>query len=288
MKKVVIFGAATGGKKVAQNLLGKAFNGGGDYEILFFVDNDDKKWGKTMSVCNQLYAIHPPTKLSEVEFDKVIVASICGEDIVKQLEKELKIPYEKIDDLFIRQYFMSFEVFLEHFAMYCKAKNIAGEIAELGVYQGDSAKRLNAYFPDKKLYLFDTFEGYMALDIKEKDSEAKNLGDKHLSNTSVALVQSKMPYPNNVVIKKGWFPQSAQGLEQDKFCLVNLDPDLYEPLKAGLEFFYPRLVKGGVLLICGYFSPHAGIKQACDEFCKQHKLSLIPLGFGNFMALVKA
>ena len=286
MKKIVIFGAATGGKKAALSLLSNG-GGGGRHELLFFVDNDNKKWGKTMIIHHHIYTIQPPTKLSEVAFDKVIVASACGEDIITQLNKELKISYEKIDDSFIRQYFMSFDIFLEHFAMYCKDKNLSGNLAELGVYQGDCAKRLNAHFPHKKLYLFDTFEGYATQDIQDDDKEAIKFGAGHLDNTSVSLVMDKMPYPHNVVIQKGWFPHTTQGLEQERFCLVNLDPDLYEPLKAGLDFFYPRLTKGGIVLVSGYFSPHTGPKKACDEFCKQHNLSPIPLGFGNFVGLIK-
>ena len=50
------------------------------------------------------------------------------------------------------------------------AKEIKGNVAELGVYKGDFAKRLNLLFPEKKLYLFDTFEGFNKLDIKvERD-----------------------------------------------------------------------------------------------------------------------
>lgn len=285
MIKVIVFGAATGGKKIASSLLGK--EGGGRYEILFFVDNDAKKWNQAMSIGDCTYDIKPPQCICDAEFDKVVIASACGEDIFTQLTHQLRIPYTKIDDFYIRQLFTSLEIFLEHFAIFCEQNAIGGSLAELGVYQGDSAKRLNAYFPHKKLYLFDTFEGYATQDIQANDKEALGFGAGHLDNTSVSLVMDKMPYPHNVVIKKGWFPRTTQGLEQERFCLVNLDPDLYEPLKAGLEFFYPRLLRGGIILVSGYFSPHTGPKKACDEFCKQHNLSPIPLGFGNFVGIVK-
>src|ERR1041385_1300392 len=41
-----------------------------------------------------------------------------------------------------------------------KANNLQGDVAEVGVYKGEFAKRLNQLFPAKKLYLFDTFEGF--------------------------------------------------------------------------------------------------------------------------------
>ncbi|MDR3334041.1 MAG: TylF/MycF family methyltransferase [Treponema sp.] len=41
-----------------------------------------------------------------------------------------------------------------------RERNIEGAVAELGVFKGDFAKRLNIAFPDRKLYLFDTFDGF--------------------------------------------------------------------------------------------------------------------------------
>ena len=36
------------------------------------------------------------------------------------------------------------------------------------------------------------------------------------------------------------------------FALVHLDCDLYAPMRAGLEFFYPKLVPGGFMIIHDY------------------------------------
>ena len=43
-----------------------------------------------------------------------------------------------------------------------------GECAEAGVFEGDFAKWINQYFPDRKLYLFDTFEGFDMRDIEKE------------------------------------------------------------------------------------------------------------------------
>src|SRR3989338_5554484 len=45
-------------------------------------------------------------------------------------------------------------------------KNIPGSVAELGVYRGDFAKKINEAFPDRKLYLFDTFAGFNTGDVE--------------------------------------------------------------------------------------------------------------------------
>ena len=94
-----------------------------------------------------------------------------------------------------------------------------------------------------------------------------------IKDTLVNLVLNKMKYPENVIIKKGYFPESVQGIE-DKFCFVSIDADLYTPILNGLEYFYPRLEKGGYIFIhdFGGYS-FEGAKQAVLEFCDKYNIS---------------
>lgn len=253
---------------------------------MFFVDNDTKKHGLSISIDNKEYPIKAPDEIKFTDFDKIVIGSRCGEDILRQLQFELKVPLKKIDNFLLDNYHFSFKNFLNNFSKICQEKALEGNIAELGVYQGDCASRMNKYFKNKKLYLFDTFEGYNQKDFSHKDNEASVLGVGHLNNTSVELVMSKMPYPEQVIVKKGWFPQTTQGLDNEKFCLVNLDPDIYQVVLNGLEFFYPKMVKGGVIIINGYFSPHSGVKKATDEFIAKFDLQLLPLGYNNIAVAI--
>ena len=64
-----------------------------------------------------------------------------------------------------------------------------------------------------------------------------------------------------------------------RFALVHLDADLYEPTKAGLEYFYDKLEPGGFLILHDYGSPHwPGVLRAAQEFFanKPEKLIRIP------------
>ena len=162
------------------------------------------------------------------------------------------------------------EATLELMSQEIKRYGIEGNVAELGVYRGDFAKLINHYLPDRKLYLFDTFEGFSEKDAQfdraENFSEAKS---KSFSQTSEAFVLSRMEHPENCVICKGWFPDTAQGID-DKFCFVSLDADLYQPILAGLEFFYPRLNHGGVIMIHDFNNPDfKGVRKAVKEFCDE-------------------
>ncbi|MDR0747506.1 MAG: TylF/MycF family methyltransferase, partial [Helicobacteraceae bacterium] len=161
-------------------------------------------------------------------------------------------------------------VFLEKLAEMFNEKQIEGSLAEGGVFEGDFAKEINRVFPRKKLYLFDTFSGFDARDIaKERSSGFSEFGENHLGITSEEIVRSRLPFPEQCVIKKGFFPETAQGIE-DRFCFVNLDFDLYDPTLAGLKFFYPRMVEGGVILIHDYFNPgYKGVKAAVSDFAQE-------------------
>lgn len=151
--------------------------------------------------------------------------------------------------------------------------NIEGSIAEAGVYKGGTAAIMNRLFPDRKLYLFDTFGGFDERDLKKED-EANRYNEKlDFSDTTVEIVMEKMMYPGNCIVKKGWFPESASGIN-DTFAFVRLDMDLYEPIYAGLEFFYPRMEKGGYIAVHDCRSMRfAGAREAVLDFCKENHLN---------------
>jgi O-methyltransferase len=138
--------------------------------------------------------------------------------------------------------------FLEHFAeVINERQNGNWSVAEAGVYRGEFSKEINRVFSKKKIYLFDTFEGFDERDFayEELESYAKA---EHFSNTNVELVLDKLPYPENAIVRKGYFPETAAGVD-DKFGFVSLDMDLYQPILEGLKFFYPRLVVGGGTIV---------------------------------------
>lgn len=159
-------------------------------------------------------------------------------------------------------------------------ENISGDIAELGVYKGDFAKYLNRFFPKRKLHLFDTFSGFdqRDLDIERHKQLSKGFFDD-FSQTSVSYVLQKMKYPKQIIIHQGFFPETAKHLEHLEFALVSLDADLYQPLYEGLKYFYPRLKKGGMIILHDYNNPRfAGAKQAVTDYQKNFQpLYLVPL-----------
>ena len=106
-------------------------------------------------------------------------------------------------------------------------------------------------------------------------------------DTSIELVLQKMKYPQQCVIKKGYFPETAEGLEET-FAFVRLDVDMYQPTKAALEWFGERMAKGGFLISHDYYTEsYGGVAQAIDEYVNEHPaLYRIPVGDALSVLLV--
>ena len=154
---------------------------------------------------------------------------------------------------------------------------VIGAVAELGVYRGRFAKKINEAFPNRKLYLFDTFEGFDQRDVEKELSNEYSTASVDLSDTSVEIVLDQMPYKDLCIIKKGFFPETALNLDE-KFAFVSIDTDLYQPIYDGLKYFYPRLSRGGYIFIHDYNNHEfKGSKQAVKDFCNENKISYFPL-----------
>jgi len=156
-------------------------------------------------------------------------------------------------------------------------EGLRGDVAELGVYKGNTAAILSRYAEriGGRCYLFDTFEGFSGRDMNGVDAGVRMAFEDARLDDVRRLIDSPA-----AVYVQGWFPESLAHLDADpRFTLVHIDCDLYQPMKAGLEYFYPRMVPGGVLVMHDYMSLFwRGIEQAVDEFFagKPERLVCIP------------
>ena len=159
-----------------------------------------------------------------------------------------------------------------------KTKGTKGSVAELGVYQGHFASVLNGALPEHRLLLFDTFEGF---DNSEEKFDQSNFGlthDRDFSDTSLEAVMERMPFPEQCIPRKGLFPDTAVGLEDEEYCFVSIDTDLYQPIKSGLEYFYDRLAPGGFIFVHDYNnSAFPGARQAVNEFSSERNIPFVPV-----------
>ena len=166
----------------------------------------------------------------------------------------------------------------EAYMLYSIAKSqqeLDGDMAEVGVYQGGSAKLISEVKGDKKLFLFDTFIGLQELSDDDTHFGKKHWKKNEFNDTSLETVKNYLSSYNNIQIIKGEFPKTAVSIHNSKFSFVHLDVDLYRSTIECLKFFYPRLVNGGIILVHDYHSD--GIQKAFKEFLQSNKVQLIEL-----------
>jgi O-methyltransferase len=161
-----------------------------------------------------------------------------------------------------------------------RREQLAGALAELGVYRGDTAVLYHRICPEKRLFLFDTFEGF-----PERDLDGR--ADERFADTSIEAVKARFTDHSNIIFRKGYFPDTTVGLEGEKFCFVMLDADLYNPTLAGLQFFYERMVSGGYVFAHDYSSYESGgaVSRAFTAFLqdKPEKVIEIPDEWGTVL-----
>lgn len=175
---------------------------------------------------------------------------------------------------------------LERCAKEIYHRGIPGNCAEAGVFQGDFAQHINYCFPDRTLYLADTFEGFPKEDVDIEQRKGFSDGCQDWSDTNVRKVLARMPFQEQCAVKKGRFPDSMQDID-DRFAYVSLDMDLYQPILAGLEYFYPRLNRGGYIMVhdcCNEMYP--GARTAVEEYCRNRNIGYVICPDGSGSAVI--
>jgi O-methyltransferase len=145
-------------------------------------------------------------------------------------------------------------------------KKISGDILECGVYKGFSAWILLSESKIKRNYFgIDTFTGLSAPTIFDGNHWKEGDLDSPIRITEQNLTQ----FNDRVHIYQGSIPDIFDSLSDNSFCfaLVHIDVDLYIPTKSSLEFAWPNLAVGGVVLCDDYgFTTCPGATKAINEF----------------------
>ena len=146
-----------------------------------------------------------------------------------------------------------------------------GHMAEVGTYQGGTAGMICEAKGDRQLHVFDNFDGLPA--PIEQD---RNVHQPNQYACSLESVRGYLAKYEDVVYYKGRFPDTAGPVEGLQFSFAHFDVDLYESTRACLEFFYPRMIPGGIMLSHDY-SVLAGVRTAFEEFLEDKPEGLIEL-----------
>lgn len=152
--------------------------------------------------------------------------------------------------------------FIEQVGQAVLESGIDGLIAEAGVYKGGCARLLATIFPDRDVLLFDSFEGMLENDGDPTGTH--KTGD--FNDTSIEFVKKYLEDKPNCKFHKGWFPDTANFLKDEKFALVHADMDYYQSTLACIDVFWPRITVGGAMIFDDYeWINCPGVKKALEE-----------------------
>lgn len=168
--------------------------------------------------------------------------------------------------------------------LYCLANSVLGlegDVYECGVYRGGSAIMLadlcrrHGTSPNR-LHLFDTFSG---MPVSNSDLDGYSIGS--FSDTSLESVKELMAENPEINIHPGVIPDTFKDVGEGTIRLAHIDVDQYESTKACIEFIFPRLAIGGVMVIDDYGFPSCyGAREAVDQYFenKLEKPLALPTG----------
>ncbi len=157
---------------------------------------------------------------------------------------------------------------------------VAGDVVELGCYEGTSAlfeaRMMKELAPEKKLWLYDSFEGLP--DKTDEDQSASGIwfkgGELRASKARLAknFVKADLKIPE---IKKAWFFELDPPDLPDEICFAFLDGDFYESIMDSFKLVWPKMAEGGVIIVDDYQNGNLpGVAKAVNKWLEAHPASL--------------
>ncbi len=181
---------------------------------------------------------------------------------------------------------------LQQMVEYVLVLDLEADFAECGCWKGHSSFIISTLLSrnnfQNQFHIFDSFEDGLS-EKKEKDkndrfdqSAEEIIREKKMFCSFQKDVEKVLKNFNFVKLYNGWIPKRFSEISGQKFSFVHIDVDLYEPTRDSLEFFFPRMVERGVIVIDDYgMTQFPGCKKAVDEFLSRNKFTFfyeMPVG----------
>jgi len=173
--------------------------------------------------------------------------------------------------------------------------SLDGCIAECGTFKGlgsfmfcHTLREHELGFDGKGFHIFDSFEG-LSQPTPEDFIEDASVGSTGQAYMGAGAFQGVLDQVRNALKEfpaieyhKGWIPESFKGLPERQYRFVHIDVDLYQPTRDSLEYFYPRLCEGGVIVCDDYAHLQwPGARRALDEYCDPKGIPVLSLTTGQ-------
>lgn len=171
------------------------------------------------------------------------------------------------------------------------AQQIPGDFVECGVAAGSQIAMMEVAIKlhhdrTKMIHAFDSFEGIPLASLKDdqqpgigniKPEQVKpELKDRLVSSGITvhnlpSVIRNLASWECNCEVFKfhqGWFQNTLPRTQVGPISLLRLDGDLYESTQVCLEYLYPRMSPGAILIIDDWAL--LGCRRACDEYFKTY------------------
>ena len=177
---------------------------------------------------------------------------------------------------------------------YVSRNGITGDFVECGVWKGGSSLAAALKFSElndfREIYMFDTFEGMTSptkCDVDYNGMNADTLLNMESKNEASTIwcvsdldsVKETMKLAENYPKKqikfiKGKVEDTIKSNMPSSISILRLDTDWYESTKYEMEYLFPKLVVGGVLIIDDY-GHWLGAKKAIDEYLRENNIKML-------------
>ncbi len=173
--------------------------------------------------------------------------------------------------------------FLAHAKLYEMSLGLPGSFVEAGIFKGASFCRFRKlgrlFHPDhhRRFIGFDMFGRFPEAEFEPDKAKRERLvaaaGDTGIGLDRLLGMLAEQGLADNVELVQGdvreTLPRFLEENQEMSVSIVNIDLDLYDPVKAVLEYLFERVVRGGIVILDDY-EGFPGARRAIDEFLSEH------------------
>jgi O-methyltransferase len=167
-------------------------------------------------------------------------------------------------------------------------RDLEGDFVECGVNRGGLSRTVINYLDfgkmPKNFWLIDTFDTYPGDEYIDGEESKENT--EMSGETKYNKVVHTFKKLGNVKVIKGRVPDVLGSLNIGKVCYLSIDMNNADPEIAAAEFFWDKLVPGGIMILDDYaFRGRREQKRAFDQFALRKKTQILSLPTGQGFVL---
>ena len=204
--------------------------------------------------------------------------------------------YKSIYELFKGYTMVPMENYVMNLALVDNAPNTPGAVVECGTWKGGMIGGIARLLGNSRQYiLFDSYEGLppaKEIDGKaaiewQKDTESPDYYNNCTADEADAIAAMELSGVKNYRVVKGWFDESLPVYDwSSPIAILRLDGDWYDSTMTCMEQLFPRVSKGGVIIIDDYYD-YDGCSKAIHDYLSREKSAARLYQFHNMICYLR-